>query len=100
MISSPTPDIHQNLKAVLSKIMKNGHTRNKYMAALDDVINEIASYKNEEVHLSTSVFSVSVKAKEKDGVIIDIFSVEGPLIDSIEYDSSDILTTDGETGEA
>ena len=100
MISSPTPDILQNLKAVLSKIMREGHTRNKYISALDDVINEFAYHKNDQVHLVTSSFSVNVKAKENHGIIVDIFSSEGPLIDTIEYDSEDILTNDGEAGEA
>ena len=97
MISSPTPDILQNLKVVLSKIMKEGHTRNKYIAALEDAINEIA---HEEVHLVTGIFAVNVKAKDNDGITIDIFSIEGPLIDTIEYDGEDILTNDGEAGEA
>ena len=97
MISSPTPDILQNLKVVLSKIMRDGHTKKKYLSALDDAINEIA---NVEVHFVTAAFAVSVKEKENSGIIIDIFSVEGPLIDTIEYDSDDILTSDGEAGEA
>ena len=97
MISSPTPDILQNLKIVLGKIMRDGHTRNKYISALEDAINEI---RHEEVHLVTSSFAVSVKEKEKAGIIIDIFSVDGPLIDTIEYDNDDILTDDGEAGEA
>ena len=97
MISSPTPDILQNLKAVLGKIMKDGHTRNKYIAALEDAINEIS---NEEIHLVTPAFAVNVKGKKNAGIIIDIFSTEGPLIDTLEYDSEDILTNDGEAGEA
>tara|TARA_Y100000310_G_scaffold149832_1_gene149211 strand:+ start:199 stop:492 length:294 start_codon:yes stop_codon:yes gene_type:complete len=97
MISSPTPEILQNLKAVLEKIMKDGHTRNKYISALDDAINEIT---HEEIKLITSVFAVSVKGKENNGIIIDIFSADGPLIDTLEYDSEDILTSDGEAGEA
>lgn len=97
MISSPTPDILQNLKSVLEKIMKNGHTRNKYISALDDAINEIS---HEEIKLITQYFAVSVKSKENSGIIIDIFSSEGPLIDTLEYDSEDILTSDGEAGEA
>ena len=97
MISSPTPDILQNLKAVLSKIMKNGHTRVKYINALDDAIKEIVQ---ENVHFITAAFAVSVKEKENAGIIIDIFSVNGPIIDTIEYDSDDILTNDGEAGEA
>jgi|TARA_Y100000034_G_scaffold110172_1_gene142110 hypothetical protein len=98
MISSPTPDILQNLKAVLNKIMKDGHTKQKYIAALDDVIDDIAH--KEELHFITTAFAVNVKEKENDGIIIDIFSSEGPLIDTIEYDSEDILTSDGEAGEA
>jgi hypothetical protein len=97
MISSPTPDILQNLKVVLNKIMKDGHTKQKYISALDDAIQEIVQ---EEVHLTTAVFSVSVKEKERAGIIIDIFSREGPLLDSIEYDSEDILGDGGEPGEA
>ena len=97
MISSPTPDILQNLKAVLSKIMKPGHVQNKYITALDDAIREIAQ---EEIHLITSAFAVSVKGKENAGIIIDIFSSDGPLIDTLEYDTEDILTSDGEAGEA
>ena len=97
MISSPTPDILQNLKSVLEKIMKNGHTRNKYISALDDAINEIS---HEEIKLITQYFAVSIKSKENSGIIIDIFSSEGPLIDTLEYDSEDILTGDGEAGEA
>ena len=97
MISSPTPDILQNLKVVLGKIMKIGHTRNKYVSALDDAIKEITQ---EQVHLITSAFAVNVKCKENGGIIIDVFSVNGPLIDTIEYDNEDILTSDGEAGEA
>tara|TARA_Y100000310_G_scaffold197336_1_gene197431 strand:- start:213 stop:506 length:294 start_codon:yes stop_codon:yes gene_type:complete len=97
MISSPTPDILQNLKIVLGKIMKEGHTRNKYISALEDAIEEI---KHEEVHLVTAAFAVSVKEKDNAGITIDIFSVDGPLIDTIEYDTDDILTDDGEAGEA
>ena len=97
MISSPTPDILQNLKVVLNKIMKNGHTKRKYIAALDDAIDEIV---NLDVHLVTAAFAVNVKEKENAGIIIDIFSVDGPLIDTLEYDSEDILTSDGEAGEA
>ena len=97
MISSPTPDILQNLKAVLEKIMRNGHARNKYISALDDAINEIS---HEEIKLITQFFAVSVKRKENDGIIVDIFSADGPLIDTLEYESQDILTSDGEAGEA
>lgn len=97
MISSPTPDILQNLKAVLAKIMKNGHTKDKYINALDDAINEIAQT---EVHLVTAAFAVNIKEKENAGIIVDIFHVDGPLIDTIEYDNEDLLTTDGEAGEA
>ena len=98
MISSPTPDILQNLKVVLNKIMKDGHTKQKYITALDDAINEIT---HSEVEFITAAFAVSVKEKKDSaGIIIDIFSSEGPLIDTIEYDSEDILTHDGEAGEA
>ena len=97
MISSTTPDILQNLKAVLEKIMNNGHTRNKYISALDDAINEIS---HEEIKLITQVFAVSVKRKESEGIIVDIFSADGPLIDTLEYDSEDIIAGDGEAGEA
>jgi len=100
MISSPTPDILQNLKAVLNKIMKNGHVKQKYISALDDAIHEIAEITQQEVHLKTAAFAVSVKEKENAGIIVDIFSIEGPLIDTIEYDNEDILTHDGEAGEA
>ena len=97
MISSPTQDILQNLKVVLNKIMRSGHTKDKYINALDDAIKEIAQ---EDVHFITAAFAVSVKEKENAGIIIDIFSVDGPLIDTIEFDSEDVLTTDGEAGEA
>ena len=97
MISSPTPDILQNLKAVLNKIMKDGHTKQKYIVALDDAINEIA---NTESEFFTAAFAVNIKEKENAGIIIDVFSTEGPLIDTIEYDSEDILGNNGETAEA
>ena len=97
MISSPTPDILQNLKVVLNKIMKDGHTKQKYIGALDDAIHEISQG---EVYLVTAAFAVNVKEKENAGVIVDIFSIEGPLIDTIEYDSEDILGSNGEAGEA
>ena len=97
MISSPTPDILQNLKVVLGKIMTEGHTKQKYISALDDAINEIA---HEEIRLVTAAFAVNVKEKENAGIIIDVFSVNGPLLDTLEYDSEDILTNDGEAGEA
>ena len=98
MISSPTVDILQNLKAVLHKIMKDGHTKNKYIIALDDAIKELI---HDEKQFITRTFAVNIKEKEEcTGIIIDIFSVEGPLIDTIEYDSEDILTNDGEAGEA
>ncbi len=91
MISSTTPDILQNLKAVLGKIMADGHVKNKYLSALTDVIDEINS---SEFVFATDLFALTVKEKEKGGVIIDVFSTQGPLIDSIEYDSDDILTDD------
>ena len=97
MISSPTPDILQNLKVVLSKIMKDGHTKQKYITAIDDAINEIA---HSETEFITAAFAVNVKEKENAGIIIDVFSTEGPLIDTIEYDSEDILGSNGEAGEA
>ena len=95
MISSPTPDILQNLKVVLGKIMTEGHTKQKYISALDDAINEIV---HDDIKLVTAAFAVNVKEKENAGIIIDIFSVDGPLIDTLEYDSEDILN--GEAGEA
>ena len=97
MISSPTPDILQNLKIVLNKIMRNGHTKQKYINALTDAIDEIT---NTETKLITEAFAVSVKEKDNAGIIVDIFSTHGPLIDSIEYDNEDILTTDAEAAEA
>ena len=96
MISSPTPDILQNLKSVLTKVMADGHTKNKYISALDDAIHEI---KHEELHLVTGSFAISVKETDTGGITIDVFSVDGPLIDTIEYDNN-ILTDDGEAGEA
>ena len=97
MISSHTPDILQNLKVVLNKIMKEGHTKQKYINALDDAILEIS---HSEIEFMTAAFAVNIKEKENAGIIIDIFSTEGPLIDTIEYDSEDMLGSDGEAAEA
>ena len=97
MISSPTPDILQNLKVVLNKIMTEGHIKQKYINAIDDAILEISHSEREFI---TAAFAVNVKEKENAGIIIDVFSSEGPLIDTIEYDSEDILGSDGEAGEA
>ena len=88
MISSPTPDILQNLKVVLNKIMLDGVTKNKYVSALDDAITQI---NQTETSMVTNVFAVNVTKKDNEGVIIDVFSSEGPLIDTYEYDSEDIL---------
>ena len=97
MISSPTPGILEQLKVVLGKLMAEGQTKNKFINALDDAIEELI---NDEITLITGYFAVNVTTTDTGGVIVDIFSKDGPLIDTIEYDSSDILTTDDLIGEA
>ena len=97
MIASPTPEILEQLKVVLGKIMAEGHTKTKFINALDDAIIELI---NDEVSLITGLFAVNITTTEDGGVIVDIFSKDGPLIDTIEYDSSDILTSDEFSGEA
>lgn len=96
MISSVTPDILQNLKAVLSKIMINGHTKNKYIAALQDAIDEINL---EESIYSSPFFDVKIADNEDGGVLIDVFTNEGTLIDTLEYCSENLISDD-EAGEA
>ena len=97
MISSPTPSTLEELKIVLDKLMAEGDTKDKYINALDDAIEEII---NDQISLITGSFAVNVSSNEKGGIIIDVFSKDGPLIDSIEYDSNDILTSDDYLGEA
>ena len=97
MISSPTPSTLEELKIVLDKLMAEGDTKNKYINALDDAIDELI---NDQISLITGIFAVNVTSNEKGGIIIDVFSKDGPLIDSIEYDSNDILTSDDYLGEA
>ena len=96
MISSPTPDILQNLKGVLDKVMKNGHTKTKYLSALQDAIDELTQ---DDVSLVIDNFAVNVSASDNGGVIIDVFSKDGPLIDTLEYDN-DCLIDDEMAGEA
>lgn len=97
MISSPTPSTLEELKIVLDKLMAEGDTKDKYINALDDAIDELI---NDQISLITGIFAVNVSSNEKGGIIIDVFSKDGPLIDSIEYDSGDILTSDDYLGEA
>ena len=97
MISSPTPSTLEELKIVLDKLMAEGDTKDKYINALDDAIEEII---NDQISLITGIFAVNVTSNDKGGIIIDVFSKDGPLIDSIEYDSGDILTSDEYLGEA
>ena len=97
MISSPTPNTLEELKIVLDKLMAEGDTKDKYINALDDAIDELI---NDQISLITGIFAVNVSSNEKGGIIIDVFSKDGPLIDSIEYDSGDILTSDDYLGEA
>lgn len=97
MISSPTPSTLEELKIVLDKLMAEGDTKDKYINALDDAIDELI---NDQISLITGIFAVNVTSNEKGGIIIDVFSKDGPLIDSIEYDSNDILTSDDYLGEA
>ena len=97
MISSPTPSTLEELKIVLDKLMAEGDTKDKYINALDDAIDELI---NDQISLITGIFAVNVSSNEKGGIIIDVFSKDGPLIDSIEYDSNDILTSDDYLGEA
>ena len=96
MISSPTPDILQNLKVVLNKIMLDGVTKDKYVSALDDAITQI---NKTETSMVTNIFAVNVTKKDNEGVIIDVFSSEGPLIETFEFDSEDVLM-DMDAGEA
>tara|TARA_Y100000593_G_C4318884_1_gene342514 strand:- start:898 stop:1191 length:294 start_codon:yes stop_codon:yes gene_type:complete len=97
MIPSTTLPLLQNLRDALNRIMKSGHTKNKYVAALDDVIEEITQ---EECQLITSAYVVNVREENEGSVVVDVYSTQGPLIDSIEYDTKDILATDEEAGEA
>ena len=97
MISSPTPSTLEELKIVLDKLMAEGNTKDKYINALDDAIDELI---NDQISLITGIFAVNVSSNDKGGIIIDVFSKDGPLIDSIEYDSGDILTSDDQLGEA
>jgi len=88
MISSTTPDILKNLALVLKNIMSDGRVKTKYTSALQDAIDELTL---EEYHFSTPIFSVTVQSKENDGVIIDVFSNQGPLIDTIEYNPDSMI---------
>jgi hypothetical protein len=97
MISMLTPDTLQKLKNVLDRIMKDGDIKNKYVYALQDAIDELTK---EGFQLITQKYAVSLNSTEEGGVVIDIFDSTGPLIDTIEYDPSDILTNDSEAGEA
>ena len=78
MISSPTPSTLEELKIVLDKLMAEGDTKDKYINALDDAIEEII---NDQISLITGIFAVNVSSNDKGGIIIDVFSKDGPLID-------------------
>lgn len=97
MISSTTLPLLENLRDALDRIMKNGHIKNKYVSALDDVITEMTQV---ECQLITSAYVVNAREENEGDVVIDIYSTQGPLIDSIEYNTQDILATDEEAGEA
>ena len=77
--------------------MAEGHAKTKFINALDDAIHELI---NDEISIITGHFAVNVTATDNGGVIVDIFSKDGPLIDTIEFDSADILTNDEYSGEA
>ena len=97
MISSPTHDTLEELRILLDKLMADSDIKDKYINALEDAILELS---NDQISLITGIFAVNVSNNGKDGIIIDVFSKDGPLIDSIEYESGDILTTDEFLGEA
>jgi hypothetical protein len=97
MISSPTHDTLDELRILLDKLMADSDIKDKYINALEDAIHELS---NDQISLITGIFAVNVSNNGKDGIIIDVFSKDGPLIDSIEYESGDILTTDEFLGEA
>lgn len=97
MISSPTNNTLEELRILLDKLMADSDIKDKYINALEDAILELS---NDQISLITGLFAVNVTSNGKDGVIIDVFSKDGPLIDSIEYESGDILTTDEFLGEA
>ena len=97
MISSPTISTLEELKIVLNKLMAEGFAKTKFIDALEDAIMELS---NDDISLITGIFAVNVTSNDKGGIIIDVFSKDGPLIDSIEYDSGDILTSDEYLGEA
>ena len=96
MISSVTPDILQNLKAVLNKIMPNGPTKSKYVNALEDAIDNI---KDKELVYSTLSFDGRFSTNDTGSLIIDIFTHEGTLVDTLEYCAENLISDD-EAGEA
>tara|TARA_R100001594_G_scaffold133977_1_gene174895 strand:+ start:195 stop:485 length:291 start_codon:yes stop_codon:yes gene_type:complete len=96
MITSTTPDVLKNLNSVLKKIMSDGRIKDKYTSALQDAIDELNL---DQIKFSSSLFSVTIQSTEDGGVIIDVFSNEGPLVDTIQY-GSDTMIGEEQAGEA
>tara|TARA_Y100000004_G_C8737631_1_gene336949 strand:- start:245 stop:535 length:291 start_codon:yes stop_codon:yes gene_type:complete len=96
MISSTTPDVLNDLNSVLKRIMSDGRIKDKYTNALEDAIDELNL---DQIKFSSSLYSVTIQSTETGGIIIDVFSNDGPIIDTIHYDEESIIG-DETAGEA
>ena len=97
MVTCFTTDILNDLTAVLDRIMKDGSVKDKYLSALKDAVDQL---ERDNIQFITSKYAVSIKESDEGGVLIDVFSVLGPLLDTIEYGPENILACDGESVEA
>lgn len=97
MVTCFTTDILNDLTAVLDRIMKDGSVKDKYLSALKDAVDQL---ERDDIQFITSKYAVSIKESDEGGVLIDVFSVLGPLLDTIEYGPENILACDGESVEA
>ena len=75
--------------------MANGPTRSKYVNALEDAIENIDTEK--KIH-TTNFFEFHINEDEA-GAILDVYTLDGTLIDTVEYLTSSIVRDD-DAGEA
>lgn len=94
-MDTPTIDILQNLKSVLTKIMGNGETRKKYTNALEVAIAQLTL---ECIFVETDFYRIDVESKE-DGISIRVATSEGELLEEYEYVNGEIIGED-QIGEA
>ena len=88
-MDNSVPEILQNLKAVLHKVMgPDSITCTKYTNALEDAIEFID---NTKICVSTPVFRLTAETTPLGGIIIDLYSSEDEHIQAIEFDPEDLI---------